>query len=292
MSVSTGLSALLGGAATLILGRRKPTPAQIPLTGPGTNRRKALETVALGLQAVAARPHAARPLPAVHAVVYSGSQLTLRLADAHPHAPAPWTADASGKEWWVRTADLRQTGTGADGPAHPYSLTVTLGLHQGDRVLVDLAQLPGAISLTGDDHDILRFAQTIITELISGPVGVHAQVVLVGSAATPSVTEGLGTRSARLRTAATRDVALSHTDDAPPAPAPADAATDTRRLFVVTAAQFRDGSWENAVIPTTDALLVLGHIPDPAHHLEINPDGSLNTGRLSLPIDAHTACLP
>jgi hypothetical protein len=190
---------------------------------------------------------------------------------------------------------------------HPYSLTVTLGLCGGDWVLVDLSRLSGGISLTGDLADVRCLAQAVITELASGPVGALAEVVLVGSAAAPSVTDGLAVRSARLHTAPTRDAALLCAEDLPPAPAsassasrrtsrllpggrgPATAGTDTRRLFVVTAAEFRDGKWAETPLRGTDALLILGHVPDAAWNFHVNTDGSLDTGRLGLRIDTHTA---
>ncbi|MCX4759950.1 hypothetical protein OG562_02860 [Streptomyces sp. NBC_01275] len=310
LSVVLGL-VLLGAAAALLRDKRNFSSGRGRTAGPGTGR-KALETVALGLRAVAeGRAHGPRPMPDVHAVVYSGRRLTLRLAHADPDAPSPWTADGSGKEWSVESASLRRTGNAGAGPTHPYSLTVTLGLHDGDRVLVDLAQLSGAIALTGDDIDVLRLAQALITELVSGPVGLLAHVVLVGSAATASVTEGLGVgaRPARLHTAATRNEALTSGDAEPTGPVPAASAssfrtlhlsreggvaasaTHTRRLFVVTAAQFRDERWKDTLLRRTDALLVLGYIPDADWHFKVNADGSLDTGRLGVPIDTHTACL-
>ncbi|MBK3568600.1 hypothetical protein [Streptomyces sp. MBT62] len=59
---------------------------------------------------------------------------------------------------------------------------VTLGLHKGERTLVDLSRLSGPIALTGDDDDVLRLAQALTSEVVSGPVGTLATVVLVGSA--------------------------------------------------------------------------------------------------------------
>lgn len=306
LSVVLGL-VLLGAAVALTRGKRISSSGQVRAAGPGADRRKALETVALGLRAVAeGRSHGARPLPEVHVVVYSGRLLTLRLAGADAPAPAPWTADVSGKEWSVESSSLRRTGNGTGGPTHPYSLTVTLGLYRGDRVLVDLSRLPGVIALTGDDDDVLRLAQALITELVSGPVGLLAKVVLVGSAATPSVTDGLGARSARLYTAATRDEALTCGDNLPSGSVPAPVSptlhmykgsgaaptgTHARRLFVVTAAQFRDERWADSPLRGTDVLLVLGYIRDAGWCFQVNADGSLDTGRLGVLIDTHTGRL-
>ncbi|MFJ9248530.1 hypothetical protein [Streptomyces sp. NPDC101776] len=301
------LGLLLLGAAAIRRGRNSSS-AQGRSTLSGANRR-ALETVALGLRAVAAgRPQGGRPLPDIHVVVHSGQRLTVRLAEADRHAPAPWTADVSGKEWSVDTAKLRRGGKGGDGPTHPYSLTVTLGLHRGERMLVDLSRLSGPIALTGDDNDVLLLAQALISELVSGPVGTLATVVLVGSAATPSVTDGLGARSARLHTAATRGEALavgkntSSPGQGGGASAlqtlhmgrdrgAANARTHARRLFVVTAAQYRDERWGDTPLRGTDALLVLGYIPALEWNLQAQPDGSLLTGRLGVPVDTHAAHL-
>ncbi|MDR6975131.1 hypothetical protein J2X68_001815 [Streptomyces sp. 3330] len=296
----------LGAAAAWTLRRRGSLPGQVRTARPGDHRRE-LEAVAAGLRAVAeGRARDARALPEVHAVIHSGARLTLLLAAADAPATAPWTADLSGKEWWVDAKELTSPGSaGAEAP-HPYSLTVTLGRSRGDRVLVDLSRLSGAIVLTGEDNDVLRLAQALITELVSGPVGSLATVVLVGSAATASVTDGLGARSARLRTAVTRDEALACRDHVPsgsgrrssaPHPSQADsvalvaARTHARRLFVVTAAQYRDENWRDAALHDTDALLVLGYIGDADWNFQVNADGSLDTGRLGLPVDTHTARL-
>ncbi|TQJ47290.1 transmembrane domain-containing protein [Streptomyces sp. NBC_00080] len=305
-SVVLGL-VLLGAAAAWILRRRDSLPGPVRTARPSVHRKE-LETVALGLRAVAeGRAPSAGALPEVHAVIHSGQRLTLLLAGADAPAPAPWTADLSGKEWWVEPKDLTSPANGGAEVAHPYSLAVTLGRHRGDRVLVDLSLLSGAIALTGEDNDVLSLAQALITELIGGPVGSLATVVLVGSAATASVTDGLGARSARLRAAATRDEALACRDSVPTgadrrSPAlqtsPPDSTarvtawTHARRLFVVTAAQFRDENWRDAALRGTDALLVLGYVGDDADwNFHVNADGSLDTGRLGLPIDTHAARL-
>ncbi|MFJ8938897.1 hypothetical protein ACIRL0_24785 [Streptomyces sp. NPDC102365] len=287
LSVVFGL-VLLGAAAALTRRKLGSSSRQARTAGPGADR-KVLEAVALGLQALAeGRAQDARRLPVVQTVVHSGQRLTARLAQADVAAPSPWTSDVSGKEWSLDPASLRATGTSGGAPTHPYSLTVTLGLHRGDRVLVDLAQLPGPIALTGDDHEVLRLAQALITEVVSGPVGHSATVVLVGSATTPPVTDGLGSRSARLYPAATRKEALAHEDTGTSAAATAGAAR-TRRLFVVTAAQFRDERWADAPLRETDALLVLGWITDAEWQIGVHTDGSLDTGRLGVLVDTHTA---
>ncbi|MFD6288476.1 hypothetical protein [Streptomyces sp. NPDC060205] len=279
---------LLAAAVALVRRNRGASSGQARTAGPGADR-KVLETVALGLQALAeGRVRDARRLPEVQSVVHSGQRLSVRLAQADAAAPAPWTSDVSGKEWSLDPASLRAAGTAGGGPTHPYSLTVTLGLHRGDRVLVDLAQLPGPIALTGDDHEVLSLAQAVITEVVAGPVGHLATVVLVGSATTPPVTDGLGARSARLYPAATRKEALAHRE----APADKDSGRSvgaSRRLFVVTAAQFRDERWADAPLRETDALLVLGWITDAEWHIAVNTDGSLDTGRLGVLVDTHTA---
>jgi hypothetical protein len=301
---------LFGAAAVPSLGQHRFSALRLRAVRSGADGRRALEAVALGLRTVAAgRAHGTRPLPEVYAVIHSEQRLTLRLTEADTHPPAPWTARGAGKEWSAAPEDLRRTGADPDARAHPYSLTVTLGHHRGNRVLADLSLLSGAISLTGDPGDVLRLAQNVITELISGPVGLHAEVVLVASAAGPSVTEGLRARSARLHSAATRDGALAHGAARAPEPASASSAsrrhsrarttggpatTDshTRRLFVVTAAQFRDENWSDAPLRGTDALLVLGYVPDAGWTFHVNADGSLHTGRLGLQIDTHNSAAP
>ena len=306
MLASIALCVLLGlllvGAA--LIRRSRNSPSEQVRSGLSGAHRKALETVALGLRAVAVgRAQGGRPLPDLQTVVHSGQRLTLRLAEADTHAPAPWTADVSGKEWSVDTKNLRRTGGAGDALTHPYSLTVTLGLYRGERTLVDLSRLSGPIALTGDDDDVLRLAQALISEVVSGPVGTLATVVLVGSAATPSVTDGLSARSARLHTAASRGEALSVGENQVSGPsarhtlymgrdrAGVNAPKHARRLFVVTAAQYRNERWGETPLRGTDTLLVLGYIPALEWNLRVRADGSLDTGRLGVAIDTHTARL-
>ncbi|WP_405603846.1 hypothetical protein OG741_33225 [Streptomyces sp. NBC_01410] len=311
LAVVLGL-ALLGAVAALILTERK-TPAAAPPRRPASAHvkgREALDAIDLGLRKLAAGcVRAGRALPDVYAVVYSGEHLTLRLAGADPDAPEPWSADDSGEEWTVDSARLGGGDFGDAGAAQPYSLAVTVGLDQGDRVMVDLSRASSAIAVTGSGRDAQQLVRAFVTELITGPVGRHAEVTLVGSAASAEMTAGLGLRSARLNTVATLEEALARGGDMPHADSPVSSSAVTQvfrliegsspvtvqgrapRLIVLDAAQFADEKAAVKGLDASDALLVLGDAADSGWRFEVGADGSLDTGPLGLRIDVHAGRL-
>ncbi|MET7711854.1 hypothetical protein [Streptomyces sp. NPDC005407] len=312
LAVVLGL-ALIGAIAALVFTEVRsrsgvpPRPAPAAVTG-----RDALNVIDLGLRSLAAEcMRAGRALPDVYAVVLSGDRLTLRLSGADPEAPPPWTTDDSGEEWSAGPAQLGGTDLGvASDAAHPYALTVTIGLDRSDRVMVELSRASAAISVTGDGGDVRKLVRALVAELITGPVGRHAEVTLVGSAATAEMTLGLGLQSTRLHTVATlREALAQESADARASAASGAASPVTQvfrliegsspvivqgrapRLFVLDAAQFRDEKEAMTHLNATDALLVLGDVPDYGWRFRIGDDGSLDTGPLGLRVGVHAGRL-
>ncbi|MER6996820.1 hypothetical protein [Streptomyces sp. NPDC000410] len=306
--------ALLGAVAALVLTEFKPSAAAPPrpvraeVTG-----REALDTIDLGLRSLAAEcVRANRPLPDAYAVVYSGDRLRLRLAGADRAAPGHWRAEESGEQWVVDSERLDAAGLGP-GLAHeqPYSLAVTIGLDDGERVLVDLSRASTAIAVTGTRTDVQKLVRSFLTELITGPVGRRAEVTLVGSAATSDLTIGLGLQSARLRTAATLDEALAwgvtetagSTASFPSAEAvtqvfrliegssPVGVQGHAPRLFILEAAQFPEEQHAMKRLYAGDALIVIGDAPESGWRFQVLDDGSLDTGPLGLKVSPHAGRL-
>ncbi|MGW0994980.1 hypothetical protein ACWD5V_17075 [Streptomyces sp. NPDC002523] len=311
LAVVLGL-ALIGAIAALVFtelkpglshGRKTPRPAPATVTG-----REALDSIDLGLRKLSAEfQRLGRPLPDVYAVSYSGDELTLRLADPDVEAPAPWTADAEGDTWSVEPAALNGTSAAdAAHAAHPYSLAVTVGLDQGERLLVDLSRASAPIAVIGDSRGVRELVGAFVNELITGPVGRHAEVTLVGSAATVELTSALGLRSARLRTVATLQEGLDWgTDPSQSAGAGALDSSVTQpfrmitgtgaatkrgrvpRLFVVDATQFADEKRAMAGLRATDALVLIGDSQEAGWWFVVAPDGSLEARPLDLRVDPH-----
>ncbi|MFE5819990.1 hypothetical protein ACFQ6S_42140 [Streptomyces sp. NPDC056479] len=309
-------AALLGAVAALVLEQRKPPSARRPPAGPAVTGREALESVDRGLRTLAAGcARTGHKPPDVYAAICSEDRLVLRLARFDTQAPAPWESDDAGEEWSVARKELTDGDPGTTA-THPYSLTVTLGLHEEQRVLADLARASAPIALTGAQEDTRQLARAFVAELLTGPLTSRAEVTLVGSAATSALADSLGIRSARLHTAATLNEALSErpagtepdtptTFAAAPAPA-AEGVTDVFRLiegsawhggehhtpclFVMDAAQYADERRPSA-FHHADAVLLLGDAPEAAWRLAVGPDGKLETGSLGMAIDTHAGRL-
>ncbi|MFI1170332.1 hypothetical protein [Streptomyces melanogenes] len=310
LAVVLGL-ALIGAIAALIRTELRPAGAAAPAPRAAVTGREALDAIDLGLRRLAADcVRAGRSLPDVYALGYSGGQLALHLTNIDHNAPAPWTADEEGEEWRAESADLGSHAVESAAVAQPYPLAVTVGMHQGERLLIDLSRASAPIAVTGDGEGVRQLVRALVTELITGPVGRRAEVTLVGSAATAEMTVGLGLMSARLHTVATLDEGLSGGPDGPGTGPGADSSSVTQvfrliegrgpvgvqgrapRLFVLHAAQFLEERAAMAGLNTADALLVLGEAPDFAWRFQVAADGSLDTGPLGLRIALHAGRMP
>ncbi|MFI1105248.1 hypothetical protein [Streptomyces melanogenes] len=310
LAVVIGL-ALIGAIAALVRTELRPSGAAAPAPKAAVTGREALDTIDLGLRRLAADcVRAGRSLPDVYAVGYSGEHLALHLTNADRNAPAPWTADAEGEEWRAQSADLGSLAAESAPAAQPYPLAVTIGMHQGERLLIDLSRAAAPIAVAGDSEGVRQLVRALVTELITGPVGRRAEVTLVGSAATAEMTVGLGLMSARLHTVATLDEGLSGDPASSGAGAGAASSSVTQvfrliegrgpvgvrgrapRLFVLHAAQFLEERAAMTGLNAADALLVLGEAPDFAWRFQVAADGSLDTGPLGLRIAVHAGRLP
>jgi hypothetical protein len=297
---------LLGAVAALVLEvRRSPGAPTRRSAGPEVTGPEALRAVDLALRAlVAACQSAGRDLPDLYAVFCSGQRVAVRLARFDPEPPAPWQADESGSEWTL--ARFRPAGGGpalADG--HPYGLLVSLGLHQDERVLVNLARATEPIAVTGPGDLPLRLTGAFVAELLTGPVGRDAEVTLVGPAVTGALAGPPEARPARLRLAASlaevhaarRERVPAHTPGSTGTFRAVDGGDPLRRLrlLVVAADQYRTesaGAGSSATDPTGgDVLLVVGELERAAWRLAADPDGSLDTGALDLTVDTDATRL-
>ncbi|WP_250007568.1 hypothetical protein [Actinoplanes sp. M2I2] len=248
---------------------------------------------------VTACDRAGRDFPDVYAVEVAADRVVLRLTTFEPEAPEPWVSRGDGTEWTLGRAG-RQTGAQVAAESHPYPLVVSLGLREDRRVLVNLARAAGPVSLTGQPESVGPVVRQMLTELLTGPVGRDAEVVLTGRTATELAGQLAGARPGRLRTAPTlaearhsgleqpagRAAATSvfqQLDDGRAAAEP----DQPRRLVVIDAEQFRA---ESAGRPATGgAVLVLGEVDHAAWRFEVRPDGSVDTGALGLTV--HTVRL-
>jgi hypothetical protein len=281
------LGALLAGAVTALvldlLSGREPEPEPEPVLALG----EALESVDLALRLlVSSCASAGREPPDVYVVLCSDSQVTLRLAALDTHPPVPWKTDRPGEQWTIPRAGLR----GVEG-VRSFPLMVTLGRHGADWILTNLARPSGPIAVSGDPDDVRRLVGSLVSEIVTGPIGESAEVALVGARAAAALADRVGVRSERLWTAATLDDALARGTQTASAlgvtqvykliqGASGQSTAPTPRVLVVDAAEFRSGATVR-----NGAVLVLGDVPEAAWRLAVRPDGSLDTGPLGLDLD-------
>ncbi|WP_327071864.1 LysM peptidoglycan-binding domain-containing protein [Kitasatospora sp. NBC_01302] len=153
---------------------------------------QALRTMALHLTAIG------RPLPAVQAVIVTGSRLELHLADDCGAPVKPFTAAGRPTVWALGGGadladadDLRAIDT-------PYPALVSLGwTAQGHLVLIDLEQ-PGHLHLTGPTAR--HVLQALAVELATTPLIGHLDITVLGDAA-PRLEDAVPERVERTDTA-------------------------------------------------------------------------------------------
>ena len=120
-----------------------------------------------------------RPLPGVAAVVVGTDTITLRLARPDEQPPQGWSAEHHGRSW---TAPLRllQSAPVDDALPAPYPRLVSTGDSEQGRVLLNLAEAHGMISLEGDARQTKPLLADWIRELASSPWSRGTTVLRIG----------------------------------------------------------------------------------------------------------------
>jgi hypothetical protein len=139
-----------------------------------------------------------RPVPALGAVILGPASVALRLTTPDEAPPTNWTVSEYGRTWttpleWVQTAAVD------DRIPEPYPLLVSAGIVGAGRLLLNLAEAYGLISIGGDPSLALTLARTWSRRLAVSPWAAAVRVVRVGFAADPQFS---GWDMARLVTAA------------------------------------------------------------------------------------------
>ncbi|MEU6442395.1 BTAD domain-containing putative transcriptional regulator [Streptomyces sp. NPDC047046] len=190
--------AALWQAATAVAGRRRgmelPTPsgdeadAQDALfagADPGAVRflDQALRSLA---RALAAED---RPLPLVYAAWLGTEELHLQLAEPAGPPPAPWTHGEDETFWRLEGRELPTPARESSGTAEPrdeepqaapYPGLVSLGAHDGSRLLLNLEAVPGLVSLSGAPADRQAVLSSVAAELATNGWSDRMTVTLVG----------------------------------------------------------------------------------------------------------------
>lgn len=122
---------------------------------------------------------ARRTVPAVGAVVLGPESVTLRLTTPDEAAPPGWTVTGHGRTWssplhWLRAARVD------DRVPEPYPLLVSVGLIDGGRLLLNLAEANGLISVEGDPELARNLVRSWSRRLTTSPWATGVRVVRVG----------------------------------------------------------------------------------------------------------------
>lgn len=119
-------------------------------------------------------------LPDLDVVLAGYGRIILRLIRPVPVPQfPPWRAEAgdhTGRSWVVDVADLPH---GEPGPS-PFPALTVVGRSHGWTVLVDLAQVPGHIVLTGDHRQVRRVFGELVFGLATNPWSRDLRIVVGG----------------------------------------------------------------------------------------------------------------
>jgi hypothetical protein len=120
-----------------------------------------------------------RQLPSFYAVSLDADVLRLRLAVPDHEPPAPWHGDEDGLSWEAPLRALQAVPLDEQ-VAAPSPRLVTLGMDGGTRVLLDLGEATGVISVEGPTAGVRALVRGWINELAVCPWADEVRVVAAG----------------------------------------------------------------------------------------------------------------
>ncbi|MGW0361909.1 BTAD domain-containing putative transcriptional regulator [Streptomyces sp. NPDC002990] len=121
---------------------------------------------------------ASRPLPTVYAAWLTDGEIHLQLGDGEEPPPAPWEPGQDQTVW--RLGQAAADASPAGDTAAPYPGLVSLGTHQGNRLLLNLESVPGVVSLLGTPDDRAAVMSSIAAELATNGWSDRLTITLVG----------------------------------------------------------------------------------------------------------------
>ncbi|MDI6105617.1 hypothetical protein QLQ12_44260 [Actinoplanes sp. NEAU-A12] len=230
-------------------------------------------TVDRALRVVATACHeAGRPMPLLYAVMVDVDRMVLRLAVSDDRPPAPWSVAENGRAWESSLRDLQAAPVDLAVPLPALHL-VTLGTADRTRVLLDLGQCHGLISLTGDKAATRALALMWAAELATNSWSAQSDVLAVGMGGAPA------TGGDRIRFLDGARAALDHISGSGVPSA----------LFLAAPPSGRDAAVLKATIASPEcglAAVVIGSVPDARWTFTLHPDGRLDTGAVGIVVHA------
>lgn len=147
---------------------------------PGTPQRSGAWAVDHAIRVLAtACAERQRPLPRVGALILGSDSVTLRLAAPDEAPPPGWTAERSGRTWQIPLHTLNAAPV-LDRIGEPFPLLVSAGVNDEGRVMLNLAEARGMISLTGDVALARGLVRSWSRRLTNSPWATTARVIRVG----------------------------------------------------------------------------------------------------------------
>jgi hypothetical protein len=267
-AISKGLMARL--AARLRSGRSRK--ARVPAS---PRDEAAAWTIDRGLRTLAtACAQAGRPLPGAVAVVVGTETITLHLGAPDERPPGGWSAEHQGRTW---SAPLRllQSAPVDDGLPAPYPRLVSAGDSDQGRVLLNLAEAHGVISLEGDGRLARPLAADWARELSGSPWSRGITVLRIGFGGSGS--EGLpGAEHAASIDTATATEILDEAEAGVLLLGQTPGGRDLAR--VVALAVSPEARW---------SVVVVGSPKTASWRLVADASGTLDTGLLGEPVRLH-----
>ncbi|MEZ0114769.1 hypothetical protein ABH920_008804 [Catenulispora sp. EB89] len=212
-----------------------------------------------------------RPLPGVAAVVVGTDTITLRLARPDEQPPQGWSAEHQGRSW---SASLRalQSAPVDDALPAPYPRLVSTGDTEQGRVLLNLAEAHGMISLEGESRLTKPLVADWIRELAGSPWSRGTAVLRIGFGSAGEELPGVEDAPSIEAAAAT----LDESDGGVLVLAHAPSGREPERVGALAGAA--DGRW---------SVLVLGSPKNASWRLVADAAGTLDTGLLGEPVRLH-----
>jgi hypothetical protein len=147
---------------------------------PGTHERSGAWTVDRAVRVLATGcAERRRPVPPVGAVVLGPEAVRVRLTTPDEAPPPGWTVEDHGRTWqaslrWLEgaTVDVRLPD--------PFPLLVSLGVTDGGRMLLNLGQADGIISVEGDLGLARSLVRSWSRRLTTSPWAGGTRVIRVG----------------------------------------------------------------------------------------------------------------